>query len=135
MNDVEIYNKMHDMAGFEKGDKIRLLRLWGHTDFNTGTAPLCIKHKVGEVYTVTSNIPSTVHGHKMLHVEEGGFVPFFAVELVKKAPKWEPQVITLNYEYTATVNAHNVVVGCQEFKFSAIEELYNFVQEAKAFKA
>lgn len=133
MNNVEVYNKMHDMAGFEPGDTVRLLRLWNGQDFNTGTLPLTAKHKIGSIYTVTGN-HIILPGHKMLSVREGGFLPFFAVELVEKKPKWEPVHVTLNDSYDAVVYKDKVEVGCQKFSFAAIERLAKIVAAAKAIK-
>lgn len=133
MNNVEVYNRMHDLAGIENGDKIELLRKWGPEEFGTNSC-MGFSHKPGSLYTVKDSNHRNFSGFKMLLVEEGGFIPFFAAVLVEKKPKWEPMHLTLNAKHAAIVYHDKVVVGCQEFSFAAIENLAKTVAAAKASK-
>lgn len=133
MNDVEVYNRMHDLTGIENGDKIKLLREWKSSEFGIETC-MDPTHTPGKIYTVENSNFENFSGFKMLLVEEGGIIPFFVAELVEKKPKWAPMRLKLNDEHVATVYHNKVVVGCQEFSFAAIERLANTVAAAKASK-
>ena len=133
MNNVEVYNRMHDLAGIEDGDKIRLVRNWKKEEFGIYSS-MAWDHEPGEIYTVGNSNFKNLGGFKMLLIEEGGFIPFFVAELVEKKPKWEPVHVTLNDSYDAVVDKDKVVVGCQKFSFAAIERLAKIVEAAKAVK-
>lgn len=133
MNNVEVYNRMHDLTGIENGDKIKLLRKWKDSEFGTGSC-MGFRHVPGSIYTVKDSNYLNYDGFKMLLTEEGGYIPFFAAELVEKKPKWTPMRLRLNDEHVATVYHDKVVVGCQGFSFEAIENLAKTVAAAKASK-
>lgn len=133
MNNKEVYNRMHSLAGIENGDKIKLLRKWDPKEFGI---ECCMghDHAPGKIYTVKDANYWTFSGFTMLLVEEGGYIPFFVAELVEKKPKWAPMHLHLNSKHAAIVYHDKVVVGCQEFSFAAIENLAKTVAAAKASK-
>lgn len=131
MNNVEVYNRMHELAGIENGDKIKLLRKWKHKEFGINSY-MAENHEPGKIYTVKNSNFVNVRGLKMLLTEEGGYIPFFVAELVEKKPKWEPMNLSLNAKHVAIVYHDRVVVGCQEFSFASIENLAKTVAAAKA---
>lgn len=133
MNNTEAYNHVHDLTGIEKGDKVKLLRGWKSHEFGI-RCNMGPQHTPGNIYTVKSANFKNVSGFKMLLLEEGGFIPFFVAELVEKKPKWDPMHLTLNSKHAAIVYHDKVVVGCQEFSFTAIENLAKTVAAAKASK-
>jgi hypothetical protein len=52
----------------------------------------------------------------------------------KRAP-FKSITVKLNSSYQATVTDDSVTVGCQTFTFRKIDDLYNAVQEARAYNA
>lgn len=50
---------------------------------------------------------------------------------VQFTPKFEPTTVYLNSRYAAVVHKDHVEVGCQNFDFNAIEELYTEVMKVK----
>lgn len=76
------------------------------------------EHNKGKTFSFSNNNRAT-------HIlpEDWNYV---ITELKKNS---KPDIkITLNSEYDAIVTKNKVVVGCQEFEFSRIEELYKAVQ-------
>jgi hypothetical protein len=68
-----------------------------------------------------------------MRTTEYSSTPISFEEMIKKLMGFVPYILHLNEEYTAVVKRQErfVQVGCQEFTFEKIEELYNFIKLEK----
>ncbi len=120
----EAYRKLHAQCGIEKGDSVKLLRLFG--DHEMGFGHICgsaADASVGSVYEVSNNDGHTIQLSNRYHY------PFFVLEVVKKAI--QPITVKLNSEHNAVVSKDGVVVGCQTFTLAKIDELVAAVAEVR----
>ena len=125
MTPQEAYKILQDASGIKQGDTVKILRSAATHEmgwWNGWTTDMSAQvGKTAKVIRICSDIVlDTPH-------QEG--YPFFILQVIKSAPK--SILIKLNAEYTAEVFTDIVIVGCQIFPISVIDELATAVAEIK----
>lgn len=124
MNLTDAYLKLHNASGIAVGDTVKVLRK--AKDYEMGWDLVWVSGmdlRVGKTYEVADDL-----GCEGFRLGGGGVFPFFVLELVKKNAI---KKVTLNPSCTAEINkdTKTVKVGCQEFSFDKVKELYEAIKD------
>lgn len=128
------YLAMQKASGIKPGDTVRVMRKAESYEMGWGQPwARSMDIFVGKEYKVFALSKFEDFGF-VLDGVSGYLFPFFVLEVVKKAKSpFEWIIISLNSFHLAIVKEDKVSVGCQNFSFDKIKELYEAVRQAEEY--
>jgi hypothetical protein len=128
------YLAMQEASGIKPGDTVRVMRKAESYEMGWGQPwPRMMDIFVGKEYKVFGLSKYDQNGF-ILNSASGYAFPFFVLEVVKKAkPHFKDIQVSLSPHYLAIVKEDKVSVGCQNFTFDKIKELYEAVRQAEEY--